>query len=590
MGYTALYRQYRPVVFDQVVGQQHITTTIKNQVTGDKVAHAYLFAGTRGTGKTSTARIFARAVNCSDVQNGNPCNSCEICGRALSGKLMDIIEIDAASNRGVDEIRDLREKVKYPPAEGRYRVYIVDEVHMLTAEAFNALLKTLEEPPSHVIFILATTEPHKLPATVLSRCQRFDFKRLSVSEITELLRHIVEKAGIKIDRDAIELIAGSADGAARDAISLLDQCSTFEQGDLTLDRVTSILGTTHDRLLFGLSEGFACGDAAGCIELLSMAVKDGRDIGQLFKDIIHHLRDILIAKVSPSGIRDMSAEKTQGLLAMADRMEVNSLIRAINVLSEAEAKAKWSTYPGILLEVAVVKMCEPSMDASLEGLIDRLSRLEDIVSKQKVLTANPDKGKASAPDDREPIAADDREKPQRGSAGEQTPEDENRSGHESRCKPGEADGTRPESKNETKPGEEAQEKTADSQSSRKEIALEQITSDWDKVLKRLEKSKKGLYTLLMNSRPVHVNGTALVIECEALHGIYRDILSSETNRKALTDAVFSATGVRFEIKIESNDSKQGPKGGDTQEAVSLYEEAVGIFGSDLVEALDDKDN
>lgn len=574
MGYTALYRQYRPLGFDQVVGQEHITTTLKNQLIGDRVAHAYLFAGTRGTGKTSTARIFARAVNCLDTQKGNPCNKCEICNLALSGKLMDIIEIDAASNRGVDEIRDLREKVKYPPAEARYRVYIVDEVHMLTAEAFNALLKTLEEPPSHVIFILATTEPHKLPATVLSRCQRFDFKRISVSEITELLQRVVKQADIIIDRGALEVIAVSADGAARDALSLLDKCSTLQQGRLTLDRVVSVLGMANEKLLFGLSAALACRDAAGCITLLNRAIKDGRDTGQLFKDIIYHLRDILIAGVSPSGLSDMSKEKAEHLLMVADKLEVNTLIRAIDVLSEAQAKAKWSAHPGILLEVALVKLCEPSMDSSIEGLIDRISRIEDIVLKGKAPKAASGKDKAPAEDVPEPAGADSPEEVQ----GDCT------------VKPAARGKSRPHEENKSKPDKQSGATAVESRNTQEDIDLEQITAAWDKVLKHLEKSKKGLFTLLKNSRPTEAKGAALVIGCQALHGIYYDIVNSKENKEALREAIYTVTGSGCEVVVESVDNEQSSLQADMEQECGLYEEAVEIFGSHLVEALEDKDD
>ncbi len=572
MGYTALYRQYRPLVFDGVIGQQHVTTTLMNQIKSGRIAHAYLFAGTRGTGKTSTARIFARAVNCLDLRDGNPCNSCEICGRALSGRLIDIIEIDAASNRGVDEIRDLREKVKYPPAEGRYRVYIVDEVHMLTAEAFNALLKTLEEPPAHVIFILATTEPHKLPATVLSRCQRFDFKRLSVPEITELMDHVVKKAGIEIERDALELIAGCVDGAARDALSLLDQCAASGREKLTLDRVVSILGMAHDKLLFGLSEGLAKRDAAGCIKLINRAVMDGRDTGQLFKDIIHHLRDVLIAKVSPSGLSDMSKEKIKALVALAGGMETNTLIRAINLLSDAQAKARWSPYPAVLLEVAVVKMCEPSMDESFEGLMDRVSRLEDILQTGKGAAAVPQRDKT--PETTAPAPVETGDDSTKNDSGE----------------PGSEPGSESGGEQDKEPYKKDKHEAAAANQSRGDITLEQLIKAWDKVLKRLEKGKMGLYTLIRDSKPIKVNGTALVIGSRELYEINREIANSEANRKALADAVFAVTGARFEVKVESSDQKEDFSKDDGEKTISLYQEAAGIFGSALVERLDDNDN
>ena len=599
MGYTALYRQFRPLTFDRVAGQQHITTTLKNQVTGERVAHAYLFAGTRGTGKTSTARILARAVNCTDRKDGNPCNRCKTCSRALEGKLMDIIEIDAASNRGVDEIRDLREKVKYPPAEGRYRVYIVDEVHMLTAEAFNALLKTLEEPPSHVIFILATTEPQKLPATVLSRCQRFDFKRIPFPEMVKLLEQVSGEAGIDIDQRALELIAARADGAARDALGLLDKCSVFEQGNLTLDRVVSVLGMAQDRLLFDLSRRLSKRDAAGCIMLLDRAVRDGRDTGQLFKDIIYHLRDILITKVAPSGLTDLSDKKKEDLLALAAEMEVNTLIRAINVLSEAEGKAKWSTYPEVFLEVALVKLCEPSMDDSLEGIMDRLSRLEDMVFKG-VSAGIVDKAPAGG--ELTPAAADNFAVPPGEGTGNPDKNEDNETvskassrqnsesdaGHEKdNDETLEKNGGKGDGQRSDKPEKQEDLQRDGHRSEPGNVSLEQMKAAWGDVLKYLERHKKGLYTVLMGSRPIQVTEDTLVVGCEALYGICYEIANSKENRDALGDAVYSVTKACFDIKIESIDVQREAGRQDTQEDCSLYEEAVSVFGSDLVERLDE---
>ncbi|MFA6670204.1 MAG: DNA polymerase III subunit gamma/tau [Bacillota bacterium] len=649
MGYIALYRQYRPLTFDQVAGQLHITTTLKNQVMGDRIAHAYLFAGTRGTGKTSTARILARAVNCLNLQQGNPCNSCELCSGALAGKLMDIIEIDAASNRGVDEIRDLREKVKYPPAEGKYRVYIVDEVHMLTTEAFNALLKTLEEPPSHVIFILATTEPHRLPATVLSRCQRFDFKRIPAVEIIGLLKQVAEGAGIDIEDQALRHIAGCADGSARDALSLLDKCSTFEGEHLTLDRVVSVLGMANEGLLFGLSEELSRRNATGCIMLLNQAVRDGRDTGQLFKDIIYHLRDILIAKVAPSGLTDISGGKKDKLLAAAGRVEVNTLIRWINILSETEARAKWSTYPRVFLEVALVKLCEPSMDPSPEGLVDRLTRLEDIVLRNGTVYRVPDgragtafgetpataqTGNAGRAENTKNAVADIKNDKKTSYMDDGRPDRKNHIETDGRSsvRNDKKDSTVPEQRkkmNSTVPEQEENERCSEDEGIRlcdndvgasgkeddsgfvdskvdgsggkeeeeagdgdsgQDISLEQLEKAWDSVLRHLEKTKKGLYTILEGARPVKINKNLLVVGCDALHGIYHEIANRKESKDALGVSVFTVTGARLDINIEDTTGREKAPEEEIGEDYSLYEEAVKIFGSDLVDSLGDNDN
>jgi len=542
MSYTALYRQYRPKVFEEVIGQEHISTILRNQITGGRVAHAYLFTGTRGTGKTSTAKIFARAVNCLDNSRGNPCNVCTVCKMDLEGKLIDVVEIDAASNRGVDEIRDLREKVKYPPAEGKYRVYIIDEVHMLTAEAFNALLKTLEEPPAHVIFILATTEPQKLPATILSRCQRFDFKRISVDDIAARLKFVLEKQGLEAEEGAIQLIAETADGAMRDALSVLDQCAVFQEGRLTVEHVVSVLGMAGDGYLFDLSKAVLNSDAAGCIEIVDTIVREGKDIGQLFKDTIQHFRDIMIAKVSPEGLKDISQEKRDRLTDLAGSTGLNPMIRAINTLSEAEAKAKWSSQPRIFLEVALIKLCEPSMDSSVEGMEERISRLEELIfNKNDAINNNSAVGQ------------------------------EKKAIQEHKASKAE--------------------ETVTGSVEKETLTFDTIAGRWGEVLKYLERNKKGLYTLLQHSKPLEVKGTCLVIGCESLHGIYYDIANSKDNIDALKKAVNTIIDSGLDVRIENLSSAFGPPSGEvSEEGPDLVEEAKRIFGEDLVEVIDEEDS
>ncbi|MTI66135.1 MAG: DNA polymerase III subunit gamma/tau, partial [Firmicutes bacterium] len=286
MGYQALYRKFRPRTFDEVLGQEHITTILKNQILNDNIAHAYLFSGTRGTGKTSTAKIFARAVNCENNTNGNPCNECEVCKKIQDESIMDVVEMDAASNNSVDDIRELREKVKYLPSKGRYKVYIIDEVHMLSKGAFNALLKTLEEPPKHLLFILATTEPQKLPATILSRCQRYDFKRLNMKDIVDNMKTICNDIDVEIEDRGLHLIARNADGAMRDALSILDQCVSFAEGKITHDYILSILGTVNNDVYFDMADHIINKDLNKALELIEYIVLNGKDIKQFIKDLI----------------------------------------------------------------------------------------------------------------------------------------------------------------------------------------------------------------------------------------------------------------------------------------------------------------
>ncbi len=299
MSYTALYRKYRPETFDDVKGQEHVVTTLRNQIIADRLSHAYLFTGSRGTGKTSVAKIFARAVNCENPQNGNPCNECETCRTILSGASLNAIEIDAASNNGVDNIRQIREEVAYPPTQGRYKVYVIDEVHMLSAGAFNALLKTLEEPPSYVIFILATTEVQKIPVTILSRCQRYDFHRISREEITLRLRELLEKEQIEAEEQALRYIAGKAEGGMRDALSLADRCISFYLGQpLTYERVLNVLGAVDVQVLGDLFESIAVGDVADVFKRLDEMIFKGREVTQLVTDMTEYLRDLLLVKTS----------------------------------------------------------------------------------------------------------------------------------------------------------------------------------------------------------------------------------------------------------------------------------------------------
>lgn len=296
--YQALYRQYRPKTFDEVLGQRHITNILKNQIVKENIGHAYLFSGTRGTGKTSTAKIFARAVNCLSPENGNPCNKCEICQGILDESIMDVIEMDAASNRKIDDIRELKDKVIYPPTRAKYKVYIIDEVHMLTTEAFNALLKTLEEPPKHLIFILATTEPQKLPQTILSRCQRFDFKRITSKDLIENMRNICNNLKIDVEDDVLRLIARNTDGAMRDALSLLEQCLAIGETRITYEDAVNILGIVNSQTIFDIVDKVIDKNIEEGLELINQVIENGKDIHQFIKDFLYHFRNLMIVKTT----------------------------------------------------------------------------------------------------------------------------------------------------------------------------------------------------------------------------------------------------------------------------------------------------
>ncbi|WP_435790894.1 DNA polymerase III subunit gamma/tau, partial [Clostridium sp.] len=344
MAYKALYREWRPRTFEDVVGQEHVTITLKNQIKGVRIAHAYLLCGTRGTGKTSTAKILAKAVNCLNSDGGEPCNQCEMCEKINSGTSIDVTEIDAASHNGVDNIRDIIEDVQYPPQEAKYKVYIIDEVHMLSIGAVNAFLKTLEEPPSNVIFILATTDPQKLPITILSRCQRFDFKRIKSLDIFERLRRIVTEQDIFVGDDSLKLISRISDGAMRDALSILDQAISMNEGTVEYDDVIDMLGLVTSESLIMLSNNIINRDIEGSIKAVNDIVYSGKDIYVFIKDMTIHMRNLMMVKVSDNAedILDMSSENINILKEQASKLRVEEIMRNIKILQDAEEQAKWS--------------------------------------------------------------------------------------------------------------------------------------------------------------------------------------------------------------------------------------------------------
>ena len=382
MSYTALYRKWRPVSFEDVKGQDPIVQTLKNQITSERIGHAYLFCGTRGTGKTSIAKIYARAVNCEHPVDGSPCNECASCKSILAGTSMNVVEIDAASNNGVENIRDIREQVQYPPTEGKYRVYIIDEVHMLSIGAFNALLKTLEEPPSYVIFILATTEVHKIPITILSRCQRYDFKRISLETIAGRLRQLTEAEHIETEDKALMYIAKAADGSLRDALSLLDQCVAFHYGKLlTYENVLDVLGAVDSGVFSSMFNAVIEGRTKDCITQLEEIVIQGRELGQFVTDFIWYLRNLLLVQSTDDaeGLLDMSEENLKQLKEDSTKTDGNTLMRYIRVLSELSNQLRYASQKRVMVEVALIKLTRPSMEPDMDSVLQRLKQLEAAV-------------------------------------------------------------------------------------------------------------------------------------------------------------------------------------------------------------------
>lgn len=392
MSYTALYRKFRPASFEDVKGQDHIVTTLKNQIKAERIGHAYLFCGTRGTGKTTIAKIFAKAVNCENPKDGSPCGDCPVCKAISAGASMNVIEIDAASNNGVDNIREIVDEVSYSPAEGKYKVYIIDEVHMLSIGAFNALLKTLEEPPSYVIFILATTEVHKIPITILSRCQRYDFKRITIDTISDRIKELTDIEKVPIEEKAIRYIARTADGSMRDALSLLDQCIAFHFGqELTYDKVLDVLGAVDTEVFSRMLRVILNGDVSGAVSILEEMVIQGRELTQFVSDLTWYLRNLLLIKTADGieDIIDVSSENLARLKEEAKMVENDVIMRYIRVLSELSGQIRYASQKRILIEIALIKLCRPEMETDVQSLTDRVRQLEQKI-KHGIPAVNPD--------------------------------------------------------------------------------------------------------------------------------------------------------------------------------------------------------
>ncbi|MFZ5967281.1 MAG: DNA polymerase III subunit gamma/tau [Bacillota bacterium] len=549
MAYVALYRKWRPDIFEDVIGQGHIVQTLKNQIKNDNIAHAYLFCGTRGTGKTSTAKIFARAVNCLQPVAFNPCNECEICQGIRHETMMDVIEIDAASNNGVDDIRELRENVKYPPTKGRYKVYIIDEVHMLSTGAFNALLKTLEEPPKHVIFILATTEPHKIPATILSRCQRFDFKRVKEGDMVQRLAYICKEMDIDAEEAALKSIVRNADGAMRDALSILDQCVAFGQERITYDDVVEVLGTVTDEFMFRLVDCVSQKDARGAMELIESLIEAGKDTNQFIKDMLGHYRNLMMTKAARQleGIVNLSKENIERLQEQGAKLQINQIIRAIQVFSQTEAEAKWSTQPRILLEVAVIKLCQPSLDHSLEGMAERIQQLEKLIQSGCIVSEK----KVEKATERKP---ETRETPS----------------------------TRMTVKEKAITAEEKVETAVD---------FQKIRGSWEDILKEIKKRKISIHAVLMEGVPSHIENSNLIIAFKDGYGFHKEATGSNPYKEFIEGIILEVTKQKVHIKCMMEEEIQARPDSTGEICVSEEDDDVRkiieIFGEDLVEIVDE---
>jgi len=562
--YTALYRQWRPDTFEEVVGQDAIVRTLKNQIQTERIAHAYLFCGSRGTGKTSTAKIFARAINCSGPVNGSPCGECAVCVQLSSGSSMDVIEIDAASNNGVDEIRDLRDKVRYPPAAGRFKVYIVDEVHMLSMGAFNALLKTLEEPPAHAVFILATTEPHKLPATILSRCQRFDFKRISSQTMVSRMRDICTRSNILAEEAGLYTIARWAEGGMRDALSLLDQVVGFCGSSVTDADILAVLGTADQGFIFRAADHILQGEAAELLDKLGRLAQDGKDLSVFLKDLIHHLRNLLIVQICgrAEALLDVDAAALDRLEAQAAEGSQTRVLRAMDILTALEADLRYSTQPRVLVELAAVKICRPDRTDSLEDLQDRIETLEQRLAQRNFV---------NAPVTERPCEdKDNKEMKTEGDASEVKFSARRRE---------------PAPK---VPTEEPEPSGQQKQHLVEKSPVKDAAATWPEILKTIKKERLPLFTLLGSAKPQWDKSGALVLVFPEDQGFFVSALEKEENRTYLENLVLQHTDKRARIKSVLGNSEPEPEQDRAPEAAAdPLAMAIEVFGADAVEVAEE---
>ena len=519
--YQVLYRKYRPRVFDDVVGQNHITSTLMKEIETGKLSHAYLFTGSRGTGKTTCAKILSKAVNCLNPQNGNPCNECEICRGLDSGAILDVVEIDAASNNGVDNIRDIRDEIDFTPASCKYRIYIIDEVHMLSIGAFNALLKTLEEPPAHVKFILATTEVHKLPVTIVSRCQRFDFKRVSPEAMSERMSLIAKEEGFSVSDDALSLIARIADGGMRDALSILDQCTGISK-DITSDIVCSVAGMTSKDHLFSLADAIADGNSAKALEIISTLHSNSCDMERLCADMTNHFRNLMVVKTvrSADELLVCTAQELSQYKQQSEKFSLESVLYCISLLQQSMANIKKGANRRIEMEMTAIKLSVPTLASDNEALLRRISELERKIKTGSIAVVSPAAQGSAAPS---PEKTDDK-------ADASSQQD---------TKPTNADVSTP---------------VQDAQASQ----TEEI--DWAEVLLELTKTNMPLWGILTGSE-AFIRGNRVLIKSD--NPTLSSFIKMQGNARDVKEAIYRVTGTNYRLGLLNSDSpamaEQKPK-------------------------------
>lgn len=558
--YQVLYRKYRPKVFADVYGQEHVTSTLKNEIKENRIAHAYLFTGSRGTGKTTCAKILAKAVNCENSIDGEPCNECEVCKGLDSGTIYDVVEIDAASNNGVDNIRDLREEANYTPSRGKYRVYIIDEVHMLSTGAFNALLKTLEEPPAHVIFILATTEVHKLPATILSRCQRFDFKRIQPETMSVRLKQVAELEGMELDDDAAILIARIADGALRDGLSILDQCAgRSKKIDSAL--VSEVAGLAGREALYKLTDCICTQNSSSAMTVISELYQNSYDMERLCVEMINHLRNFLIVKTvkDSRGLIICTDDEYNSIILSAENFTLENVIFALDLFQDALTKIKTGANARVELEMAFVKLCEPKLDVNIDSLVDRISKLERAVNRGVNVSQQP-----AVVESAKPVVAENKQEVKAEKAVEEIKNDtlppitSSKPSIEPKALQG---------KNETAVNKPQQTVNTDDSNTQYEF------EHWGDFMDVIHKQNIALFGVLAGSRG-YIRGEYFLIDSP--NPTIIQFLKTPTYSKAIKQALYDVTGQSFKLGIFKKKATDAPKRDLLEDLIHQAEDNIKI--------------